>query len=33
MNIDKVTGTIGKESRVGIEKDEDDERDTESDSV
>lgn len=33
MNIDKVTGVIGNESMVGIEKDDEDERDIESDSV
>ncbi|XP_039162786.1 peroxidase 3-like [Eucalyptus grandis] len=33
INIDEVTGTIGRESTIGIEKDEEEERDTESDSV
>jgi len=33
MNIDEVIGSMGRESIVGIEKDEEDERDTEFDSV
>jgi len=33
MNIDEITGTIGKESMVGIENDDEGESDTKSDSI